>query len=106
MPNSCKCILDKLLKTKRIKQFEHDKLLRNIKGIQWHEYPQELPPEITRQYLVTVRRKNSTSYKYTDCCLYRKSNFTEKWNFVEWDDVIAWAEMPEPYEEANDERNN
>lgn len=100
MPNSCRSILTRLLRSKRIKQWEHDKLLRNLKGIEWHPYPQEKPSEYGR-YIVTVRTFH---------------NNEEKTFFVTFDafelgyfwqsGVIAWAELPEPYKEANDERNN
>ena len=93
MPNSCRSILTRLLRNKRIKQWEHDKLLRNLKGIEWHPYPQELPDEGAKWYLVTRSSPNRISM---DC-------FTYSFQWLRGN-VIAWAEMPEPYKEVYDEK--
>ena len=58
--------------------------------VKWHPYPQERPIE-DNDYLITV--------KYS-----RRAKKVMKWDsfngyFNIYGDVIAWAEMPEPYEE-------
>ena len=57
--------------------------------VKWHPYPQERPIE-DNDYLITVK--------------YRRRRKVMKWDsfngyFNVYVDVIAWAEMPEPYKE-------
>ena len=107
MPNSCRSILTRLLRSKRIKQWEHDKLLRNLKGIEWHPFPQEKPSE-TECYIVTVKTNwlpnfsTEAFYNATQNQWYEANTSYS----IASPQVIAWAELPEPYKEANDERNN
>ena len=61
--------------------------------VKWHPYPQERPIE-DDAYLITVK--------------YRRTRKVMKWYcfngyFSIYGDVIAWAEMPEPYKEENNE---
>ena len=107
MPNSCRSILTRLLRSKRIKQWEHDKLLRNLKGIEWHPYSQE-KPNYTTCYIITIRIHCvpdfvvGAFYNAAQDQWYQENTSC----VIENQRVIAWAELPEPYEEANDERNN
>ena len=55
--------------------------------ITWHPYPQEKPNE-DRLYLVTVKTA------YVDAIQWLEG----RWYGYSDRDVIAWAEMPKPYE--------
>lgn len=94
MPNSCKCILDHMLYKGAMTPKEYDKILRNLKGIEWHPYPKEKPTE-DELYLVTL------DYISGDRSV-RISEFCNKKFFAasQWYSVVAWAELPKPYEEG------
>lgn len=58
----------------------------------WHPYPDEKPPRKNTTYLVTQKSQwEETGIRVT----------TARWNVRTWQavDVIAWAELPEPYKE-------
>ena len=60
--------------------------------IEWHKYPQE-KPKVENLYLVSIRdrKRDFTSASWWESPIYAFGN---------WDkDVMAWAELPEPYEE-------
>ena len=70
----------------------------NIAG--WHGYPSERP-EKADEYLVTV---SCGYFNITSASVWKDGHFTD------YEDepgkigsIIAWAEMPEPYEENYDE---
>ena len=67
---------------------------KNVK-FNWHPYPEEIPSK-NGYYLTTSIYKRK---KYIET----KSWFLERREFDEEDDenIIAWAEMPEPYEDYN-----
>ena len=67
---------------------------KNVK-FNWHPYPNEIPSN-NGYYLTTLIYKRK---KYIET----RSWFLERKEFDEEDDenIIAWAEMPEPYEENN-----
>lgn len=98
MPNSCRSILTRLLRSKRIKQWEHDKLLRNLKGIEWHPYPQEKPSK-SGYYLVTTDgiHNDVIDIAWFDAIMAGLL----QWNKAS--EILAWAELPEPYEEVAEE---
>lgn len=64
--------------------------------IEWHPYPQEKPEEYD-EYLVTVKDEQDLF------------TFTTYWipegnTFIDFSrDIVAWAELPEPYKEENHE---
>lgn len=99
MPISCKCILDHLKYKGAITEKEYDKLLRNLKGTEWHPYPQE-KPKSNEEYNITCK-----DIKYTTTAYY----FTEDDTWYGCDDanipnssILAWAELPERYEEGDE----
>lgn len=71
--------------------------------VNWHPYPKEKPKK-SGEYLVTLicNRKNDeptvTTFQYSA----RK----EKWVPIWCNDVIAWAEKPEPYKPEEPEDNH
>ena len=60
--------------------------------VKWHPYPQEKPEEYD-EYLVTVKDEQDLF------------TFTTYWipegnTFIDFSrDIVAWAELPEPYKE-------
>lgn len=61
--------------------------------IVWHKYPVEVPQRFD-QFLVTIQ--SPTGAIFTDVLLY--SDLAESWldlNIL--DQVLSWAELPEPY---------
>lgn len=95
MPNSCKCILDHLLYKSAITVDQYDKILRNLKGTEWHPYPKETPSYVGR-YI--VQRKDGT-IEISDCEYYGYSGTYQ----FDTNNVIAWAYLPDPYEEGAEE---
>lgn len=97
MPISCKCILDHLLYKSAITVDQYDKILRNLKGIEWHPYPKETPAGENGYYLVTALRGGEhivcTAWWIDES--YRFGVFTDR--------VTAWAELPKPYEGGTEE---
>lgn len=93
MPNSCKCILDKMVYKKAMTEKERDKILRNLKGIEWHQYPNEVPTE-NGFYLATLENVIGNR-------IVRVLEFKDKIFFTasRWSNVISWADLPKPYEE-------
>lgn len=95
MPISCKCILDHLKYKGAITEKEYDKLLRNLKGTEWHPYPQE-KPENDDMYIVTTKLK-------TGVCSVIPAWYSEAFGWNDDDvccnQVIAWTTFPEPYKE-------
>ena len=68
-------------------------------AITWHPYPNEIP-ERYNHYLVTVEKKG---LKYVAKVMF---SFDEIWLVDKRYKVIAWAELPEPYEpEVKDEEH-
>ena len=61
--------------------------------VKWHPYPQERPIE-DNAYLITVKYRHSKKVMKWDC-------FNGYFNV--YGDVIAWAELPKPYEEEKHE---
>ena len=60
-------------------------------GIKWHPYPKEKPTEESEKYMVT-----------TDC-----GEVENRWRYYTFwvratSKVVAWAELPKPYEEGAD----
>ena len=101
MPKSCKCILDHLKYKGAITEKEYDKLLRNLKGIEWHPYPQEKPSD--GYYNVTLKYSKCTATAY-----YNTEN--DEWHggngfgfYVPNRCITAWAELPKPYEEGEEQ---
>lgn len=99
MPKSCKCILDRMVFKGAMTEEERDKLLRNLKGTEWHPYPQE-KPKSNKEYNITIKNPKSTSTAYY---------FTEDDTWYGGDDlyvpkscISAWAELPERYEEGDE----
>ena len=66
--------------------------------VKWHPYPEDRPVDLVRSYLVTdiYNKKREVSFYFW---------YSLKNKFLEEDiaPVIAWAEMPEPYKEENNE---
>lgn len=93
MPNSCKCILDKMVYKKAMTEKERDKILRNLKGIEWHQYPNEVPTE-NGFYLATLENVIGNR-------VVRVLEFKDKTFFTasRWSNVISWTDLPKPYEE-------
>lgn len=129
---SCRVILKKLVRDKRITIDEYDKLLRNLKpqidkedaiaylhqirwlqmhdkeiyeqGIAWHPYPNEKPnvpntkvasfgEYYTAYEFLVTQKLGGVSHVITS--VYFNGEFRDN-------DVIAWAELPEPYEEVEE----
>ena len=59
--------------------------------VKWHPYPQERPIE-DKDYLITVKCRRTRKVTAWDS--------VNGYFYIEGD-VIAWAELPEPYEEVN-----
>lgn len=64
-----------------------------IEGIKWHKYPEDKPKE-SNHYLVTIKneQRKIVEILFTSSGLFHVPPSYE---------VIAWAEMPEPYEGGN-----
>lgn len=62
--------------------------------INWHPYPLELP-DSGKNYLVTVEAEERFRYVYTAMFMYVTGWLVDK-NYK----VIAWAELPEPFDEG------
>ncbi len=60
--------------------------------IEWHQYPQEKPEEYD-EYLVTVKVEQDL-FTFTTYWLPEGNTFID---FSR--DIVAWAELPEPYKE-------
>ena len=60
--------------------------------VDWHPYPDEQPTKL-RLYLVTYKNKDY------EPCIYVALYFNgwRTGSLSELEDVIAWAELPEPY---------
>ena len=73
----------------------YDKRRKKDAMVNWNPYPDEIPSN-NGYYLTTLIYKRK---KYIET----RSWFLERKEFDEEDDenIIAWAEMPEPYEENN-----
>ena len=64
--------------------------------IEWYPFPQEKPKEVD-EYLVTV---NCGFFSITSTSTWKNGRFTNYENEPgKIGSIIAWAEMPEPYEE-------
>lgn len=97
MPKSCKCILDTMVHKGAMTEEERDKILRNLKGIEWHPYPQEKPTK-DGTYLVTIKYEDDEE----SCVI--TSVFIETYDsFCGGRFISAWAELPKPYEEGAEE---
>lgn len=93
MPKSCKCILDTMVHKGAMTEEERDKILRNLKGIEWHPYPKEKPTE-EGGYLVTMKYGDKEAFVTTSVFIVAYNSFCGG-RFV-----TAWAELPKPYEEG------
>ena len=94
MPRSCKCILDRAVFKGAMSEKDRDKILRNLKGIEWHPYPKEKPKE-NESYLVTYEGY-ITGNSYVNISRYFWDGFVHR-------RVTAWAELPKPDEEGAEE---
>lgn len=76
----------------------YDKRRKRGVKFKWHPYPEDRPVDLLRYYLVT-----DIYNKKREVSMYFWYNLKNK--FLEEDiaPVIAWAEMPEPYKEENNE---
>lgn len=88
MPNSCKCIIDRMLHKGAMTKEEHDKILRNIP--RWIPCSERLP------------EKNCRCLTTNDAW----GAFEVDWNAWidgQWlypnEEPVAWMPLPEPYEE-------
>ncbi len=100
MPISCKCILDHLKYNGAITEKEYDKLLRNLKGTDWHRYPDEKPKE-TKEYNVTIKNPKHTTtaaYFIEDDTWYGGGDF-----YIPRECIVAWAELPKSFDENDEE---
>lgn len=96
MPRSCKCILDRAVFKGAMSEEDRDKIMRNLKGIEWHPYPKEKPTEDAKYVLVTIyegEKRVRTTWWIDDAIRFG----------VEDEVITAWAELPKPYEEGADE---
>lgn len=99
MPISCKCILDRMVFKGAMTEEERDKIVRNLKGTEWHSYPDEKPKE-TKEYNITIKNpKHTTTAAYftEDDTWYGGNDF-----YVPRECISAWAELPESYDEIDD----
>lgn len=85
MPNSCKCILDRMVHKGAMTEEERDKILRNIKT-DWIPVTERLP-DADGRYIVTIKGVNS---KWVQFSYYEND---------EWavESVTAWMDL-KPYE--------
>lgn len=61
--------------------------------IVWHKYPDEVPSRFNK-FLVTIQ--SPTGAIFVDTLFY--SDFVKSWMDLNiLDQVLAWAELPEPY---------
>lgn len=61
--------------------------------IVWHKYPDEVPSRFNK-FLVTIQ--SPTGAIFVDTLFY--SDFAKSWmDLGVMDQVLAWAELPEPY---------
>lgn len=99
MPKSCKCILDRMVFKGAMTEEERDKILRNLKGTDWHPYPQE-KPKSNKEYNITIKNPKSTStaYYFTEDDTWYGGNDL----YVPNSCISAWAELPEPYKEGEE----
>lgn len=65
--------------------------------IEWHPYPQEKPTE-EGIYLVTL--ENILGDRNVRVLEFKSKTF---WTASQWSSVVAWAELPKPYEEGAEE---
>lgn len=68
--------------------------------IEWYRYPEE-KPKVVDEYLITV---NCGFFNITTSAIWENGHFVdneEEQNKI--GSVIAWAEMPEPYQEVSNE---
>lgn len=93
MPNSCKCLLDHLLYKSAITVKEYDKILRNLKGVDWIPVTERLPEE-EGDYFTTQIDENGK--EISSVAYYENEWFTRF-------EVTAWMPLPEPYEEGAEE---
>lgn len=62
--------------------------------IVWHKYPDKVPTRYDK-YLASIQ--SPTGSIFTDTLFY--SDFTKSWmDLGILDQVLAWAELPEPYD--------
>lgn len=103
MPISCKCILDHLKYKGAITEKEYDKLLRNLKGTEWHPYPDE-KPTVNKEYNITLKYHTNTTtaaYFTEDDTWYGANDL-----YVPRECISAWAELPERYEEGEEDESS
>lgn len=101
MPRSCKCILDTMVHKGAMTKEERDKILRNLKGFEWHPYPQE-KPDTEKDCLITTNLCNRGIYGVEVGWL-GESGWHSGDELYPHDEVVAWAELPKPYEEGAEE---
>lgn len=97
MPRSCKCILDRMVFKGAMSEEDRDKIMRNLKGTEWHPYPNE-KPTVSKEYNITLKyHTNVTTAAYftEDDTWYCNNDF-----YVPRNLISAWAELPERYEEG------
>ena len=121
MPNSCKCILKKMVFKGAMSQKEYDKIIRNLKSSQWIPVTEMLPEE-PGMYIITGEYTSSgTKSLYVDICEYgRPYTYPDGYDQpdvcfyfddedvgpIEIENVIAWMPLPEPYKKEEEDADN
>lgn len=63
--------------------------------VEWHQYPKETPTKEMDEVEFLLTFKASDGFLYTSSGEWYEKN--KEWDTLYSDEVIAWAEMPEPY---------
>lgn len=65
----------------------------------WHEYPQESPPEEAEKYLVTLSDNlDGSGDRFVDVMYWTGKYWTDFSIGIPERTVVAWSELPKPYE--------
>lgn len=73
--------------------------------VKWHPYPNDKPPSVLKEYLVTLRYKPNKEFAILnkdtwDC--YERGGSWERFNNDPYFEIVAWAEKPELYKTEKD----
>lgn len=126
MPNSCKCILDHLLYKSAITVKEYDKILRNLKGVDWIPVAERLPEELEpvnitwvnhnpKSYYADIKDKPFTAtgvyfnrqwYWWSTLCTDILAEYGHNYDDIIDDDIeiTAWQPLPEPYKAESEDK--
>ena len=70
--------------------------------VKWHKYPEETP-RYYGDYLITYTVPIKSSKNRAEVTYFDRWTDSNCWDVFKDREVIAWAELPEPYKEMEDE---